>query len=174
MKRTILICSLILTVLTGCASTKPKVWIDKDVVLKEYTSFEILPATNDTGKTFDFDIADKVTKRINERISAKGFLLAQPGAEGKVMVIKTSITSYEPGSVIGRWLAPGAGKTQCVIKSTLTSKETGKILAEMVASEAIAGGGFYTIGADKYIINMAVDGIVDELEKQIKEQDKSK
>lgn len=159
---------ILIALAAGCATHRPAVRIEKGVSLSAYKAFEVAPVSNDTGKTFDFDVAAVLTEHIKSALKDKGYDVAEKGrASDYVLVIQSSLLSYEPGSVLGRWVVFGDGKAQCIVKSTLIDKPTGKTVGEMVTSEAVTGGGLYSIGADKYVLNMAADSIADEIEIRI-------
>jgi hypothetical protein len=160
---------LLFAFVAGCATGTPIVWMEKGVSLTEYKVFDMLPVSNETGKTFEFDVADTITQHIKSKLKEKGFIIAEETSTAEnIITIKSSLTSYEPGSAFQRWLLPGAGKTQCIVKSTLIDKRTEKVLGEIVANRVVSAGGFYTIGAAKTILETVATDIADEIAKRVK------
>ena len=134
MKR-IIIYFLFLMFIVGCvtAPTKPMVQIEKDVSLAGYKAIEVIPVINETGKTFEFDVADKLTQLIKSKIKEKGYVInEEKEAKDSVLIIKSSLVAYAPGSAFKRWLAPGAGKTQATVRTSLIDKMTGESIGEIV------------------------------------------
>jgi hypothetical protein len=155
----------------GCATGKPMIWIEKGVSLSRYKVLEVAPITNDTGKTYDFDVADTLTKTVKANLAEKGYVISEGGAGGEsVLELKGSLTLYEPGSALQRWFAAGLGTTQCNVKVSLIDKKTGKLIGETQVAKAISEGGLYSIGADKRILTAVADDIVDAVDSKMKEK----
>jgi len=169
MKKLSIIVFLIVLIISGCATSKPMVFTDKKVSLVDYKVFEVPAVLNETGKTFEFDVADTLTQNIKSKLIDKGYKVSDGTATSeKVLTIKSSLLSYESGSAFKRWLAPGFGKTQATVKTSLIDKKTGKVLEELVSAETVSAGGLYSAGADKRILEVIAGGIVDEIEKKAK------
>jgi len=152
----------------GCAATKPMVSMEKDVSFSNYEIFEVLPVLNETGKHFEFDVANVLTNKIKGNLQDIGYVIGK-GTDKleNTLVIKNSLIIYEPGSVGKRWLLPGWGKTACTVETALIDKKTGEVICELFTVEAVGGGGLFSSGADKYILKMVADGIVNEIDKTI-------
>jgi hypothetical protein len=160
---------LLLLVVIGCAAAKPAVWMEKGVSLSGYKVFEVMPVSNETGKTFEFDVANELTQHIKSKLKDKGYIISEEkkAVEG-VLIIKSSLIVYEPGSAFKRWILTGLGKTQCTLKTSLVDKKTGKVLGEMLAAEEVSSGGLYSIEADKWILNVVAKSISDEIDRKVK------
>lgn len=160
---------LIFAFIAGCVTSKPMISLEKGVSLTGYKVFHVPPVLNETGKTIEFDVADTLTQNIKSKLRDKGYIVLDgtvPSEE--ILIIKSSLLSYESGSAFKRWLAPGFGKTQATVKTSLIDKRTGKVIGEMVSAEAVSTGGLYSVGADKRILDAIAEGIVDEIEKKAK------
>jgi hypothetical protein len=143
----------------------------EDVSLADYKVFEVPPVLNATGKTFEFDVADILTQNIKSKLGGKGYTVSDGSATlEQVVIIKSSLLSYEPGDAFKRWLAPGYGKTQATVRTSLIDKRTGKLLAELVSADAVSAGGLYSAGADKRILDAIAEGVVDAIEKKARGQ----
>lgn len=169
MKKILYIFCLVLLLVGGCVTERPMVRVEKGASLTGYDVFEVTPVSNETGRTYDFEVTDVITQYIKSSLQEKGFTVAEiTNAKKNVIILKSSLISYEPGSAFNRWLLPGYGKTQCTVKTSLIDRKTGKILGEMVAAEAVGGGGLYSIGADKWILNVVAKSISDEIDRKVK------
>lgn len=160
---------LIFAFIAGCVTSKPMVSMMQGVSLIGYKVFEVPPVLNETGKTFEFDVSDTLTQNIKSKLRDKGYIVSDgtvPSEE--ILIIKSSLLSYEPGSAFKRWIAPGFGKTQATVKTSLIEKRTGKVLGELVSAEAVSAGGLYSAGADRRILDAIAEGIAEEIEKKVK------
>jgi hypothetical protein len=169
MNKLSMIVFLILLIISGCVTSKPMMSMVKDVSLADYKVFEVPPILNETRKTFEFDVADTLTQNIKSKLRDKGYKVSDGTATSeKVLIIRSSLLSYEPGSAFKRWLAPGFGKTQATVRTYLIDKKTGKVLGELVSADTVSAGGLYSAGSDKRILDAITEGIVDEIEKKAK------
>lgn len=155
--------------LYGCAGVQPKMWVDKAASFRAYGVFEVAPVSNDTEKTFEFDVAAALTEYLKSKLQEKGYRLSDdPARIDDVLVIKSSLVAYKPGSAFARWVIPGAGTTLCIVRNSLIDKRTGRLIAEMVTARSVSAGGLFTVGADKWILEVTATAITDEFDKRIK------
>jgi len=169
MKKMFLIICLFLLFAAGCATERPMARIEKGASLSGYKVIEVTPVLNETGKTINFEVTDALTQYIKTSLQEKGFIVAEiSGGEENVIILKNQLTSYEPGSAFKRWVISGWGKTQCTLKTSLIDKKSGKVIGEMVAAEEVGSGGLYSIGADKWILNVVARSISDEIDRKVK------
>ena len=164
-------------VVSSCvyAPPEPEVWMEKGASLAQYKTFEVLPALNETGKTFDFDVGATLTAKLIAKLRAKGYsvqLAYSPGED--VLLLISSVVVLEEGSLIA--LLPEAA--YCTVRTALIDKKTGELLGEMVTSKEfrtgglLEGGGAGAIGlagTGPLLIDLTAEGIVNELEKRIKQ-----
>lgn len=165
-------------VLFGCTiAPEPKVWMEKGATLKHYRGFEVMPAQNETGKTFDVDVAAILTEQLVSKLRAKSYTVNAEGQEPQdVLTLRSSVVKYESGS----------GSAECIVRTVLIDRKTGKLLGEMVtghsvdAAAAFAGGLLIgpiwgplnlagSMAQSQKILDTIATGIVDELEKRIQE-----
>lgn len=153
----------------GCGASSPAVRMESAEPLRKYGVFEVAAVSNDTGKTFAFDIAEEFGNQIRSQLESKGYIVAS-GSTGTddALIVRCSITSYEPGSAFARWLAPGAGKTQATVLTSLVDKRTDATVGEMLSAEAVGTGGLYSAGADRWILEKIAKGVVDKIEERMK------
>ena len=156
-------------IMSACVTSKPMVYMQKDVSLAKYRMFEVAPVQNITGKTYEFDVSNTLTQNIKSKLKDKGFVVSDgTPTSGNILVIKSSLISYAPGSAVKRWFAPGYGKTQATVETLLIDKKTRKPLGEFMSADAVSSGGLFSAGADKGILDSIATGIVDEIEKMMK------
>ena len=116
--------------MSGCVTSKPMVYMERDISLASYSMFEVPPTKDITGETYEFDVSNTLTQNIKSKLRDKGFVVSNGTiTSGKILVIKSSLISYEPGSALKRWFAPGYGKTQ----ATRNRKSVGRCLNTMVS-----------------------------------------
>ena len=163
-----LILILLLLLIGGCTSTKPVVRMEKNVSLTKYKMFEVPPVSNETGKTFEFDVANELTQQIKLLLNEKGYTINNENEiQDNILTITNSLIVYEPGNAVKRWLLPGAGATKTIVKTSLIDKKSGEIIGEMLTTKQISGGGLYSVGADKSILKTVAEGIINGIEKNI-------
>jgi hypothetical protein len=160
----------LLLFLCGCVAAKPMVSMEEGAFLKTYKVFQVAPAINETGETFEFDVTGELTNKVKLRLTEKGYKVEEVSASEGVLVIKNSLMDYEAGNAAGRWLAPGVGVTQATVKTSLIDKTTGTIIGEMVTSESVSGGGLFSVGAYKQILDTIAKGIANEIDTRMKSQ----
>lgn len=169
MKKLFIVVFLISLILSGCVSSKPMVAMVKDVSLANYKKIEIPLVLNETGQTFDFDVTGTLTQSMKSKFKTKGYIISdETESPDEILIIKSSLLTYEAGSAFKRWLVPGYGNTKATVKTLLIDKKTGKILGELMSADVVSAGGLYSAGADKRILHAIADGIVKEVEKSMK------
>ncbi len=154
---------------SGCAST-PVVHVAQGVSWSKYQVLEVVPVENKTGKAEDSEVTAKLTQAIKSSLIDKGYTVTEePAAHLNVLVVKSTLIAYEPGSAVVRWLAqPFAGKTQITLMTSLIDKKTGEEIADFLSADAVTGGGLYSVGADKWILGTVAQGVVKEIDQRMK------
>lgn len=164
---------LLLLVVGGCSRPKLMVRMENGVSLSEYKVFEVMPVSNETGKTFEFDVADELTQHIKAKIKDKGYVINErKEVKDSVLVIKSSLMTYETGTAKQGWdiLELGTGLTRATVRTSLIDKMTGKVIGEMVAIKQY-GAGFVpqpSVWAYKRILEVIAQGIANEIDKNVK------
>ncbi len=180
---------LLLLVVGGCSPReKLMVRMENGVSLSEYKVFEVMPVSNETGKTFEFDVADELTQHIKAKIKDKGYVINErKEVKDSVLVIKSSLMTYEPGSAGMRLLDlgvevasniryEGIGDTRATVRTSFIDKMTGKVIGEMVITEQVGTIGRWilpeesllTVGAYKKILGVVAKAIANEIDKNVK------
>lgn len=167
-----LVLSGVLLLLASAAhAVETLVLMEKGASLTGYQAVEVLPVSNDTGKTFEekFDVAATLTEFIREQLEEDGYVIVvQPPTSTECLVLRSSLVTYQPGSAAKRWVGGGAGITQATLRTTLIDNRTGEMLGEIVAAGQVTAGGFYTVGAKKSILKRLAKGIAKELRARAK------
>jgi len=89
---------LLLLFVVGCVARigTPMVWMEKNVSLAAYKTFEVPPVLSETGKTFEFDVADVLTQYIKSGLREKGFSIVEgTSIPEDSLVIKSNLIRYE-------------------------------------------------------------------------------
>jgi len=163
----------------GCAAPQSLFWMEKGATLTNYKIFAVLPAQNETGKTFDVDVGAILTEQLVSKLRAKDYTVHPEGQEPQDgLMLKSSIVKYESGS----------SSAELIVRTTLTDKKTGKLLAELVTAHSASAGrsalGGALIGPLPALVGLAIGltesqsildtvatGIVDELDRRIQKHD---
>ena len=102
------------------------------------------------------------------KLEEKGYnVIDDPNKKKKVLLIKTTLISYVPGSAFKRWLSPNLGKTQATVRAILIDKDSGEIISDIVFAEAIQWGGLYSIGSHKIILSNIAKGLINQIEQEM-------
>ena len=163
---------LIVALLAGCvAGAPPVVWIEKGASLANYRVVAVNEVANETGQTFEFDVAHALTEKVRSKLIERGIALSQDGSGGaQTLALRMSLTAYAPGNAAARWLLPGAGATDCIVKGALEDGQSRAQLGVILSHRSVPGGGLYSVGADKYILDAVATDIADGLANALKQR----
>lgn len=168
-RRVALCITLLLT--AGCASGKPVIWVDEGVSFSNYRAVEVRAVANDTGRTFDFDVAGSLTDKVRSKLVEHGVLLTEGGQMVEAtVVLSTSLTLYSPGNAAARWALPGAGATECIVKGALVDGQTGAQLGVLLSHRSVSAGGLYSVGADRWILDVVATDIADAVADRLRKR----
>lgn len=153
MRRKIVIVFLFFAVLAGCATQA----VNKGFSLSGHDAFEVLPVSNTTGKTLDFDVTSELTALIRLKLKEKEFRVTD--TLNNAIIIKSSLVSYETQSA----------RTKCTVEVKFVDKATQRVLGEIVTSKIISVGGLSSVelSSDQAILEAVANDIVFEVEKRI-------
>jgi hypothetical protein len=140
-------CLFLLMFLQGCAVESTHVTQELGVPLQGYQILQVLPATNQTGQTFSFDISGFFTHELESDLRTKGHQVLAPGqVQPKTLIIKCSILSYSPGTAgktaeaTALGLLPGgfyfAPHDATKVKADLIDQQSGKIVASVISIQS--------------------------------------
>ena len=189
-------CLLLLFFLQGCAIPEAQlthIRLEPGASLADYHVFEVEKVTNDTGKTFSFDVTSFFTDELDSALRKKGYEIAEPGtAPAKALRITCSIVSYsqsrtgEKAEATALGLVPGGfyfkPENTAVVKATLVDQQTGKTMADLISSKSqtetgvippisINSGGHAVslISAEKLVLRYAAWGLASKIDETIKQ-----
>lgn len=164
MLRVFLVLILVASV-AGCAgAASTRSWVKEDADFRPYKVVEVRPVIDETGESYEIDVATRLTKLLQEGLLEKGFAVSEkPSPEAQALIVRSRLLTYKPGSAFARWIAPGAGKTECTLQSSLIDKDTEEPLADIVSSPYVGGGGLYTLGAEERILTTCANGIIEKV-----------
>lgn len=163
-----------LGLLAGCYAAQPVVSIDTAASFDHFQAVEVLPVVDKTARTYEFDVAQTLTQKIKEQLKEQGLVVVEGSAENRdILSVSSSLIAYEPGNAVTRWAAAPfvpAGKTQATVKTTLTDKKSGAHLGYLATAEVVSGGGLYSAGADKWILDVVAKGVANEISQRMKKK----
>jgi hypothetical protein len=114
----------------------------------------------DRTETPKRDLGAEATQAFEEKLrAAKEFLVTNDARHR----LACEVSGFVEGSAIKRWLLPGWGATVGQVSAMLTDTKTGEVLIITRGNATVAGGGLYTLGAEGYIVGVAVDDVVGRL-----------
>ena len=159
---------VVLLSLGGCFNVEqPALVTEPGVSLSNYRSFQVAPATNQTGQTFDFDFATVFTQDLATALQAKGYSIVDSAAPG-VLVVQCGFVSYAPGNAFQRWLVPGLGQSQATVKTTLADGKSGEPVADVVTTETVTGGFFGGIGGYSAVLQTVANDVATAIDNKMK------
>jgi len=117
------------------------------VPLQGYQILQVLPATNQTGQSFSFDISSFFTDELEGDLRTKGHQVSAPGqVQPKTLTIKCTILSYSPGTAgkkaeaTALALLPGGfyfdPKDTTNVKAGFIDQQSGRIVANVLSSQS--------------------------------------
>lgn len=108
------------------------------------TRFVLGNVLDDTGRPVSFEIAPYLREQLRQRLTKAGF--SESGSADAVR-IDVSIRLYQEGSTFARWA--GGGAAYCVAHAHL---RRGAAEAELVVTSVLSGGGLFSVGAEKTVL----------------------
>ncbi len=183
-------CLFLLMFLQGCAVETTHVTQELDVPLQGYQILQVLPAANQTGQTFSFDISSFFTDELEGDLRTKGHQVSAPGqVQPNTLIIKCSILSYSPGTAgktaeaTALGLLPGgfyfAPQDTTKVKADLIDQQSGRIVASVVSIQSqhesglvpmlsVGGGqGVSVITTQKLVLQDAAWGIASKIDAKM-------
>ncbi len=148
--------------LLGCVTTPaPQVIVPFD---KKYRDIQLKACVNRTEYSGSHDIAKEATHALQTEIKDNNLFKIVDQAD---LIMTCDIEKFSEGSAIARWIMPGLGVTRADISVIIWERASGNILTVFKSQTEVSSGGFYTIGADYYVIDVAVNSIVKQLREWI-------
>ncbi len=147
--------------LLSCATQSADQYL-KPLDMGKYKTIRIEPCTDRTGLSGTRDIAAEATESLKEKIAGSGLFGVNPNSG---LMVTCDVERFAEGSALKRWFWPGWGATKSKITVMVWERPSQTVLAVLSSVAKVESGGLYTIGADQYIIGVAVSDIVEKLTK---------
>jgi hypothetical protein len=145
--------------LVGCATQSADQYL-KPFEVGKYKTMRIEPCVDRTGQSGSRDIAAEATESLKEKIIGSSLFAINQSGE---LALTCDVERFAEGSAFKRWLWPGWGATKAKITVMVWEHSSQSVLAVLSSVAKVESGGLYTIGADQYIIGVAVADIVEKL-----------
>ncbi|MEE9123905.1 MAG: hypothetical protein V3U14_05325 [candidate division NC10 bacterium] len=160
--RSIVLCVLLTgTAIQGCA-TQSAHQIQEPFVTSKHRAVSIEPCEDRTGFAGRRDLAREATRTLTEKVRDSELFTITTEA---LLVLTCDIERFAEGSALKRWVLPGWGATQARVVVMVWETPGDKVMATLRSQSSVRSGGLYTIGADQYILGVAFDDIVEQLER---------
>lgn len=117
------------------------------------------PCVDRTG-TKGRDLAAEATRLLTERLRGLANFSLLDDAP---LILTCEVTQFAEGSALKRWLAPGWGSTVGQIALMLSDAKDQSAVLIIQGNATVSAGGFYTVGAENYILKSATDDVVSKL-----------
>jgi uncharacterized lipoprotein YajG len=163
MRSLLLACLLVLW--AGCA-TPTKTKVVASGLPRAGAKVTVGSVTNETGKKFEFDVEAALRDALAKCLAQRQLRADSSAAPGDLL-LRTRITDYRPGSAFKRWVAPGWGATVLAISAELFDHATQALVAQVEYQRSVAVGGFYTLGAERYIFDHLAADVAHDLQVRI-------
>lgn len=106
------------------------------------------------------DLGDETTRALTEKVQNSGVFEVLREAP---LTLTCDIERFEEGSAVKRWVWPGWGATIGQVAVSVWEQPGDRVLATFRGQASVRVGGLYTVGADQYILGVAVDDIVGQM-----------
>lgn len=127
-------------------------WASNGFFPVQSASFRIGSVRNETGHGASFDMPGYLQDQTRQQLTQQGFKEARPGTPATI-VIDLRIHLYQEGSTFGRWLGGGSGAAYAVVYAAFRRK--GGASADLLTVSVIGGGGLFSAGAAKTVLEDA-------------------
>lgn len=151
--------SILLLISGGCATTEAVSDVRHSFSSERPVNIKVQPCVDRTGHT-DRDLVHKATIALIEKLKADPMFNVRDDSR---YVLSCDISAFVEGSALKRWLIPGWGATVGQVSVMIMDSKSGETVAIVRDNAKVASGGLYSIGADKYILESALDDIVRKL-----------
>jgi hypothetical protein len=121
---------------------------------------QIEPCTDRTGLGGTRAIANEATQSLREKVLASGLFVISQDAR---LMLTCDVEHFAEGSALKRWIMPGWGTTKAKLTVMIWDQARNTVLGSLSSVSVVDSGGLYTIGADQYILGVAISNIVDQL-----------
>ncbi len=146
--------------LAGCA-TQSATQVQHPFMATQHPTVRIEPCEDRTELKGRRDLTGEATQILTEKVKASKLFELSTDAS---FVLTCDIERFAEGSAVKRWLLPGWGATRAAVAVIVWEKPGEKVLATLRSQSSVEGGGLFSIGADQYILSVAFDDIMRQLE----------
>ena len=158
--RSLLTAGLTAGILAGCV-TQSITQTQAPFIAGKHRAVRIEPCEDRTGAQGDRDLKGEATRTFNEKIRAAKLFEVTADAP---LVLTRDIERFTEGSALKRWVQPLWGPTVATVSVMVWETAEAKALATFRSQSSVRAGGLYTVGADQYILGVAFDDIVRQLD----------
>jgi hypothetical protein len=106
------------------------------------------------------DLGAETTRALTETVMASGLFQVRQEAP---LALTCDIERFEEGSAVKRWVWPSWGATIGQVAVSVWEQPGDRVLATFRGQASVRAGGLYTVGADQYILGVAVDDVVGQM-----------
>lgn len=132
------------------------VWTASDFFPIQSPVFRIGSVKNETGHDASFDMLGYLSEQTRQQLTSQGF--REDPSDPNAIVIELRVLLFQEGSTFGRWVGAGLGVAYAVVYAAF-SKQGQPPGAEMVTVSDIGGGGLFSAGAEKTVLEDAASEI---------------
>lgn len=144
------------------------VWYSSDFFPLGTTSYRIGNVQNETGHDASFDIQNYLREQVRQQLARNG-LKEKASESANAIVIELDIHLYQEGSTYGRWLGGMASKGTAYAVIHASFYKNGRTFgAELLTISVIGGGGLFSAGAEKTVLDDAAEEIATFLKNESK------
>jgi len=128
-----------------------------------YRAVKIEPCQDLTGFAGTRNMKEEGTRILTEKVKAMNLFEISTDAP---LVLTCDIESFAEGSAVRRWFLPFAhqGDTHATVAVIVWESPGDKMLALMRSRSSVESGGLYTTRADQYILDVAFNDIIKQME----------
>ena len=156
-----------LIVSASAYAERPLLWLDEGVNLNG-RQFEIAPVTEVDRQADDTGATSSLQQKLTEHLAVLGVLASAARADGNRVIVVCRVMKYAGGSVAGRWVGGGLGAAYIIVRVMLLDGGSHALLGDMVSVQEIAGGGLFSIGAEKTVVSNAAEEIANAIAQRQK------
>jgi hypothetical protein len=149
----------VLVLVTGCATQSASI-IPAESSRPSLRVVRIQPCQDRTGYT-GRDLGAEATRALVERVRASGIFEVRE--DEAPLALTCDVERFEEGSAVMRWLWPTLGPTHGQVAVSVWEHPGDRVLATFRGLASVRGGGLYTLGADRYILGVALDDVVTQM-----------
>lgn len=144
---------------------EPIVWVADGVSLRGVDQAVFYPSLRETTNADDQSVVELVADIVRANLANAGLRMVDADAaqQGGGIGIQVSLVHYQPGSVGGRWVGMGSGMALCIIRGYLIDRASGERIGDIIVAEQVSGGGLFSIGAEKYVVERAARKVAGEI-----------